>query len=70
MASSKHLTITDQGNKSYYKIIAVVILGGFIFFGLKFFHKKYKLWKNKQYTEFNDENNISTASKIKEIKET
>jgi hypothetical protein len=49
---SKHLTVTDSGNKSYYKIIFVIIVGAFIFFGLKCAHKKYKLWKNKQYSEF------------------
>ncbi len=50
--TSKNLKVTDTSNKSYYRILLVVAVAGIVYLGLAYGYKRYKQWKNKQYTEF------------------
>ena len=53
--------MTDTSNKSYYRILLVVSIAGMVYLGLTYGYKRYKMWKNKQYTEFEDES-VATAT--------
>lgn len=58
----KSLKVTDTSNKSYYRILLVVGIAGMVYLGLTYGYKRYKKWKNKQYTEFEDESMATTTN--------
>jgi hypothetical protein len=46
--------VTDEGNKSYMKILVVVGIVALVYLGLSYGCKRYKKWKNTQYVEEKD----------------
>lgn len=60
----KNLVVEDSGNKSYQKIGVAVVLMLACYFTMTWGYKMYKKWKNKQYAEFDDDEDENEQKKI------
>lgn len=47
--------MTDEGSKSYMKILVVVGIVAMVYLGLSYGCKRYKKWKNRLYSEEKNE---------------